>query len=85
MGDLRLESFPMPSHVTRIGVPHTNFGDITLVMRQTEYRPKSKPPRTPSTCRRMDADLPQVEYAADPAAEAPVSGGCGNCPQSGTR
>ena len=74
-GDLRLGSFPMPSiAVTRIDVPHTNFGDITLVMDKRSIDPKANRKNTVYSADAWTPTFPQVEYAADPAAERRISG-----------
>ena len=74
-GDLRLGGFPMPSiAVTRIDVPHTNFGDITLVMDKRSIDPKANRKNTVYSADAWTPTFPQVEYAADPAAERRISG-----------
>ena len=74
-GDLRLGGFPMPSiAVTRTDVPHTNFGDITLVMDKRSIDPKANRKNTVYSADAWTPTFPQVEYAADPAAELRISG-----------
>lgn len=74
-GDLRLGGFPMPSiAVTRTDVPHTNFGDITLVMDKRSIDPKANRKNTVYSADAWTPTFPQVEYAADPAAERRISG-----------
>ncbi len=74
-GDLRLGGFPMPSiAVTRIDVPHTNFGDITLVMDKRSIDPKANRKNTVYSADAWTPTFPQVEYAADPAAERRIFG-----------
>lgn len=74
-GDLRLGGFPMPSiAVTRTDVPHTNFGDITLVMDKRSIDPKADRKNTVYSADAWTPTFPQVEYAADPAAERRISG-----------
>lgn len=65
----------MPSiAVTRIDVPHTNFGDITLVMDKRSIDPKANRKNTVYSADAWTPTFPQVEYAADPAAERRISG-----------
>lgn len=74
-GDLRLGGFPMPSiAVTRTDVPHTNFGDITLVMDKRSIDPKANRKNTVYSADAWTPTFPQVEYADDPAAERRISG-----------
>ena len=61
-GDLRLGGFPMPSiAVTRIDVPHTNFGDITLVMDKRSIDPKANRKNTVYSADAWTPTFPQVE------------------------
>lgn len=71
-GDLRLGGFPMPSiAVTRIDVPHTNFGDITLVMDKRSIDPKANRKNTVYSADAWTPTFPQVEYAGRPGGRAP--------------
>lgn len=73
-GDLRLGGFPMPSiAVTRTDIPHTNFGDITLVMDKRSIDPKASRKNTVYSADAWTPTFPQVEYEADAQAERRIS------------
>lgn len=63
---LKLGVFPMPSiAVTRTDVPHTNFGDITLLMRKRTVDPKADRRNTVYSADAWTPTFPRVEYEAD--------------------
>lgn len=67
---LKLGGFPMPSiAVTRTDIPHTNFGDITLVMDKRSIDPKADRKNTVYSADAWTPTFPTVEYEADAAAE----------------
>lgn len=75
LGDLRLGGFPMPSiAVTRMDVPHTNFGDITLVMDRRSIDPRANRRNVVYSADAWTPTFPQVEYAADATVERRISG-----------
>lgn len=75
LGDLRLGGFPMPSiAVTRTDIPHTNFGDITLVMDRRSIDPRASRKNTVYSADAWTPTFPQVEYAADATVERRISG-----------
>lgn len=72
---IRLGGFPMPSiAVTRTDIPHTNFGEISLVMDKRAVDPKASRKNTVYSADAWTPTFPQVEYAADAAAERRISG-----------
>ena len=75
LGDLRLGGFPMPSiAVTRMDIPHTNFGDITLVMDRRSIDPRANRRNVVYSADAWTPTFPQVEYAADATVERRSSG-----------
>jgi hypothetical protein len=75
LGDLRLGGFPMPSiAVTRMDIPHTNFGDITLVMDRRSIDPRANRRNVVYSADAWTPTFPQVEYAADATVERRISG-----------
>ena len=67
---IALGGFPMPSiAVTRQDIPHTNFGDITLVMDKGAIDPKASRKNTVYSADAWTPTVPRVEYEADPKAE----------------
>lgn len=75
LGDLRLGGFPMPSiAVTRTDIPHTNFGDITLVMDRRSIDPRANRRNVVYSADAWTPTFPQVEYAADTTVERRISG-----------
>jgi len=66
---LALGGFPMPSiAVTRDSIPHTNFGDITLVMNKSTVDPKADRRNTVYSADAWTPTFPSIEYEADPKA-----------------
>lgn len=75
LSSLRLGGFPMPSiAVTRVDIPHTNFGDITLVMDRRSIDPRANRRNAVYSADAWTPTFPQVEYAADAAVERRISG-----------
>lgn len=73
-GDLRLGGFPMPSiAVTKTSIPHTNFGDITLVMDKSTIDPKMSKKNTVYSADAWTPTFPRIEYEADPKVESRIS------------
>ena len=71
---IALGGFPMPSiAVTKTDIPHTNFGDITLVMNKTTIDPKFSRKNTVYSADAWTPTFPQIEYEADPAVEKKLS------------
>ena len=71
---LRLGGFPMPSiAVTRADIPHTNFGDITLVMSRQTVDPRANRRNTVYSADAWTPTFPAIEYEADPQAERRIS------------
>lgn len=67
---LNLGGFPMPSiAVTKSDIPHTNFGDITLVMSKSTIDPKASRKNTVYSADAWTPTFPQVEYDVNPASE----------------
>lgn len=63
---LALGGFPMPSiAVTRTDIPHTNFGDITLVMNKSTVDPKASKKNTVYSADAWTPTFPKVEYDVD--------------------
>lgn len=72
---LRLGGFPMPSiAVTRIDIPHTNFGDITLVMDRRSVDPRANRRNAVYSADAWTPTFPVVEYQADAAASSRITG-----------
>ena len=60
---LELGGFPMPSiAVTKSDIPHTNFGDITLVFGRETIDPKASKKNTVYSADAWTPTFPQVEY-----------------------
>ena len=71
---ISLGGFPMPSiAVTRQDIPHTNFGDITLVMDKGAIDPKASRKNTVYSADAWTPTVPRVEYEADPKAEQRIT------------
>jgi len=71
---LNLGGFPMPSiAVTKTDIPHTNFGDITLVMNKSTIDPKASKKNTVYSADAWTPTFPQIEYEADRAVEGRIS------------
>ena len=71
---IALGGFPMPSiAVTRMDIPHTNFGDITLVMNKSTADPKASRKNTVYSADAWTPTFPQIEYEADPKAQKKLS------------
>ena len=67
---IKLGGFPMPSiAVTKSNIPHTNFGDITLVMNRSTVDPEMDSRNTVYSADAWTPTFPNVEYEANPAAE----------------
>lgn len=63
---LDLGGFPMPSiAVTKSDIPHTNFGDITLVMNKSTVDPKADRRNTVYSADAWTPTFPRIEYEAD--------------------
>ena len=63
---LNLGGFPMPSiAVTKTTIPHTNFGDITLVMNKDTIDPQKNRKNTVYSADAWTPTFPGVEYEAD--------------------
>lgn len=71
---IALGGFPMPSiAVTRQDIPHTDFGDITLVMDKGAIDPKASRKNTVYSADAWTPTVPWVEYEADPKAEQRIT------------
>ena len=63
MKSLELGGFPMPSiAVTKTDIPHTNFGDITLVMNKSTVDPKASKKNVVYSADAWTPTFPRVEY-----------------------
>ena len=63
---LQLGGMPMPSiAVTKSSIPHTNFGDITLVMDKRSIDPKANRKNIVYSADAWTPTFPAVEYEAD--------------------
>ena len=63
---LDLGGFPMPSiAVTKTDIPHTNFGDITLVMNRSTVDPQADRRNTVYSADAWTPTFPSIEYEAD--------------------
>lgn len=70
MKAIDLGGFPMPSiAVTRTDIPHTNFGEITLVMDKSTVDPKANRKNTVYSADAWTPTFPRVEYEADTAVD----------------
>lgn len=75
---LRLGGFPMPSiAVTRTDIPHTNFGEITLVMDRQSIDPRTNRRNAVYSADAWTPTFPQIEYETDPQVERRISGKIG--------
>lgn len=75
---LRLGGFPMPSiAVTRADIPHTNFGEITLVMDRQSIDPRANRRNAVYSADAWTPTFPQIEYETDPQVERRISGKIG--------
>ena len=71
---LQLGGFPMPSiAVTRYDIPHTNFGDITLVMNKNTIDPKANKKNTVYSADAWTPTFPQIEYEANEKVRKKIS------------
>lgn len=67
---IELGGFPMPSiAVTRADIPHTNFGEITLVMNKSAVDPEANRKNTVYSADAWTPTFPRVEYEADTAVD----------------
>ena len=63
---LELGGFPMPSiAITRAGIPHTNFGDITVVFGKETVDPKVSRYNAVYSADAWTPVVPRIEYEAD--------------------
>ena len=63
---IALGGFPMPSiAVTKSSIPHTNFGDITLVMDKNTVDPQADRRNTVYSADAWTPTFPQIEYEVD--------------------
>ena len=63
---LELGGFPMPSiAITRAGIPHTNFGDITVVFGKETVDPKVNRYNAVYSADAWTPVVPKIEYEAD--------------------
>lgn len=63
---LKLGGFPMPSiAITKADIPHTNFGDITVVFGKETIDPKARRGNTVYSADAWTPVVPRVEYEAD--------------------
>lgn len=70
---LELGGFPMPSiAVTKADIPHTNFGEITVVFGRESIDPKANRKNTVYSADAWTPTVPQVEYEADGKATSRV-------------
>ena len=68
---LALGGFPMPSiAVTKADIPHTNFGDITLVMNKSAIDPQANKKNTVYSADAWTPVVPSIEYEVNPEAES---------------
>ena len=64
---IELGGLPMPSiAVTKASIPHTNFGDISLIFSKGTIDPKANRKNTVYSADAWTPVFPQVEYEADP-------------------
>ena len=70
---LKLGGFPMPSiAITKSDIPHTNFGDITVVFGKETVDPKFDKRNTVYSADAWTPLFPRIEYEANPDAEARI-------------
>ena len=63
---LKLGGFPMPSiAITKAGIPHTNFGDITVVFGKETIDPKVSRYNAVYSADAWTPVVPKIEYEAD--------------------
>ncbi|MDR2513855.1 MAG: hypothetical protein LBD02_01440 [Christensenellaceae bacterium] len=63
---LQLGAFPMPSiAVTKSSIPHTNFGDISLVFDRSTIDPKASPRNKVYSADAWTSVVPKTEYEID--------------------
>lgn len=66
----KLGGFPMPPiAVTRTDIPHTNFGDITLVMNRSTVDPKANRKNMVYSADAWTPTFPRIEYEVNREAE----------------
>lgn len=70
---LKLGGFPMPSiAITKSDIPHTNFGDITVVFGKETIDPKFDKRNTVYSADAWTPLFPRIEYEANPDVEARI-------------
>lgn len=71
---LKLGGFPMPSiAITKADIPHTNFGDITLVMSKSTIDPKANKKNVVYSADAWTPVFPQIDYEADRKVQSKIS------------
>ena len=71
---MALGGFPMPSiAVTKADIPHTNFGDITLVMDKSSIDPQANRKNKVYSADAWTPTFPAVEYEADEKVRSGIS------------
>lgn len=67
---LTLGGFPMPSiAVTKTDIPHTNFGDITLVMNKSAVDPQKNKRNTVYSADAWTPTFPKIDFEINPETE----------------
>lgn len=70
---LKLGGFPMPSiAITKSDIPHTNFGNITIVFGKETIDPKLDKRNTVYSADAWTPTFPQIEYEASPKTEQKI-------------
>ena len=70
---LKLGGFPMPSiAITKSDIPHTNFGNITIVFGKETIDPKFDKRNTVYSADAWTPTFPQIEYEASPKTEKKI-------------
>ena len=70
---LKLGGFPMPSiAITKSDIPHTNFGNITIVFGKETIDPKLDERNTVYSADAWTPTFPQIEYEASPKTEQKI-------------
>ncbi len=70
---LKLGGFPMPSiAITKSNIPHTNFGNITIVFGKETIDPKFDKRNTVYSADAWTPTFPQIEYEASPKTEKKI-------------
>ena len=70
---LKLGGFPMPSiAITKSDIPHTNFGNITIVFGKETIDPKFDKRNTVYSADAWTPTFPQIEYEASPKTEQKI-------------